>query len=290
MWSLHLSALAVVLVLSLVRVGGFLSSWGRVNFLSPGRRHARAQGLWQEGAFTTSSRFSILVGQEKDEQAFAFPPPGLNMSKLSNEEIVALARHYQDMQGRFLKERAEKQIERAEKQIEKERAEKEINTEREKGLRLKQLLSAERTNSLERTAGLHMRGLLETAERDIKKLVMAQTEKIGRGRRDWWMAFVRDTEEGESMVECLRGKDLLQNVEDDQVPSVVADTMVSIFKRINSLMHPPVRNLGAVSIVEGPLTVQECFYLECIADELKGVNYETFYKRKQTKQQDEGAM
>ena len=79
---------------------------------------------------------------------------------------------------------------------------------------------------------------------------------------------------------CLRRKELLEDVEDAQVASVVAETMVGIFKRINTLMHPPVRGLAAVSIVEGPLTPKECLYLECIASELEDVNVEIVWKQK----------
>ena len=141
-------------------------------------------------------------------------------------------------------------------------------------------LRAEKTKALQDAAGLHVRGLLETAERDIKKRNQDETGKVGKGRRDWWMTFARDTEKGRSFVACLRRKELLEDVEDAQVASVVAETMVGIFKRINTLMHPPVRGLAAVSIVEGPLTPKECLYLECIASELEDVNVEIVWKQK----------
>ena len=147
----------------------------------------------------------------------------------------------------------------------------------------------ERTKALEEAAGLHMRGLLELAERDIKKWVKYETGKVGKGRRDWWMTFARDTEEGRSFVKCLRRKELLEDVEDAQVASVVAETMVGIFKRINTLMHPPVRGLAAVSIVEGPLTPKECLYLDCIASELEDVNVEMVWKQEK-KRGDEGEL
>jgi hypothetical protein len=235
--------------------------------------------------YAVRSGAGVGIGQEGQEEEdelsinlFDFPPAGIDIFKLEKEEIVALAKVLRraEKQGLFWKGRAE---------TEKERAEK----EKERRLRVEDSLRAEKTKALQDAAGLHVRGLLETAERDIKKRNQDETGKVGKGRRDWWMTFARDTEKGRSFVACLRRKELLEDVEDAQVASVVAETMVGIFKRINTLMHPPVRGLAAVSIVEGPLTPKECLYLECIASELEDVNVEIVWKQEK-KRGDEGEL
>ena len=261
----------------------------------------------------------VGIGQEEQEEEdelsinlFDFPPAGIDIFKLEKEEIVALAKVFwkqrAEMQRLFWKQRAEIEKERAEKEKEraekeKERAEKQglfwkgraetekerAEKEKERRLRVEDSLRAEKTKALQDAAGLHVRGLLETAERDIKKRNQDETGKVGKGRRDWWMTFARDTEKGQSFVACLRRKELLEDVEDAQVASVVAETMVGIFKRINTLMHPPVRGLAAVSIVEGPLTPKECLYLECIASELEDINVEIVWKQEK-KRGDEGEL
>ena len=271
--------LSLLSTMSSVRAFVSVSSFVYVHI--PGHRpaHTRTQAQTQalpqwRGPFPfIASRLSccavrsgagVGIGQEEEEEdeLSVFPPAGIDIFKLEKEEIVALAKFF----NRGLKERAEKEKERAEK-------------EKYRRLRAEDSLRAEKTRALQDTAGLHVRGLLETAERDIKKWNQYETGKVGKGRRDWWMTFARDTEEGRSFVACLRRKELLEDVEDGQVASVVAETMVGIFKRINTLMHPPVRGLAAVSIVEGPLTPKECLYLECIASELEDVNVEIVWKQ-----------
>lgn len=264
---LRLLSLLVVLVLSLVPVETFVCSFPGAP--SAGRPPARIQALWRSpwtASFCSAISSGSGDGLERVEKLsrFVFPPAEIDISKLSKEEIVTLARLFMDMQ----EARAE-----AEKEKERRRL-------------VEYLLVTERTNGLQKVGALHARGLLEVAEKDVKKWVKTKTGKVGRGRRDWWMTFVSETEEGQFFVDCLRRKELLDDVEDTKVASVVADTMVGIYKRINSLMHPPVRNLGAVSIIEGPLTAQECLYVECIADELEGVHYETIWREKQTKHQE----
>ena len=266
----------------------------------PGHRHthtrtqAQTQALprWRGLSPSIASSLSccavrsgagVGIGQEEQEEEdelsinlFDFPPAGIDIFKLEKEEIVALAKVLR--RAEIEKQRAEKQglFWKGRAETEKERAEK----EKERRLRVEDSLRAEKTKALQDAAGLHVRGLLETAERDIKKRNQDETGKVGKGRRDWWMTFARDTEKGRSFVACLRRKELLEDVEDAQVASVVAETMVGIFKRINTLMHPPVRGLAAVSIVEGPLTPKECLYLECIASELEDVNVEIVWKQK----------
>ena len=305
------SSLLLVFVLPLLITMSSVSSFVYVHI--PGHRHthtrtqAQTQALprWRGPFPSIASPLSccavrsgagVGIGQEGQEEEdelsinlFDFPPAGIDIFKLEKEEIVALAKVFwkerAEKQRLFWRGRAEIEKERAEKEgliwreraeTEKERAEK----EKERRLRVEDSLRAEKTKALQDAAGLHVRGLLETAERDIKKRNQDETGKVGRGRRDWWMTFARDTEKGRSFVACLRRKELLEDVEDAQVASVVAETMVGIFKRINTLMHPPVRGLAAVSIVEGPLTPKECLYLECIASELEDVNVEIVWKQK----------
>ena len=306
---LFVLVLSLSLLSTMSSVRAFVSVSSFVYVHIPGHRpaHTRTQAQTQalpqwRGSFpfiasplsccAVRSGVGVGIGQEEEEEDefSVFPPAGIDIFKLEKEEIVALAKLF----NRALKGRAEteKQKERAETEKQKERAEKEkqrAETERQRRLRVEGLRRMERTKALEEAAGLHVRGLLETAERDIKKWVQYETGKVGKGRRDWWMTFVRDTEEGRSFVTCLRRKELLEDVEDAQVASVVAETMVGIFKRINTLMHPPVRGLASVSIVEGPLTPKECLYLECIASELEDVNVEIVWKQEK-KRGDEGEL
>lgn len=86
------------------------------------------------------------------------------------------------------------------------------------------------------------------------------------GRTELWKICLRQDEKGKRLMELLVEKELVSyRGGEKKAIEKIAHHIDGMYSNLNDLHHYQVSRT-AVDIVEGPLTLQQCFRLKCMAD------------------------
>jgi hypothetical protein len=85
------------------------------------------------------------------------------------------------------------------------------------------------------------------------------------GRKEIWTRFLQEEEKGKRLVDRMVDQGLVGNKRSGkQVCSMIVGYIESMYSNLNDLHHYQLSRTR-VDIVEGPLTIQQCLRLECMA-------------------------